>query len=181
MLDLLLALLAAPAPSAPAADGQWGGGESSEREGVIKPRMSYPVGNPEAMGRIMLGAMRDERRKEEGCRKFGCLIVVNDSASYRLQEFHVRPLAPKGDADWGPNQLDRPLRSREGIVRFKLDDQRFCNWPVRFVLRDPKTRENIPLDANANLCAAPMHNTVLRVRYVRPEVTVEQPAGPATP
>lgn len=173
LLSFCLLACAAAAPAA-AQEKVW---DDRGGEGIIKPKMSYPVGNPDAIARIMWGSMRLAEAKQEACRQFGCLIVVNDSRSYRLQEFYVRPVDPRSANDWGPNQLDRPLRAREAAIRIKLPGERFCNWPVRFVVRNPKTKEVFPIEMTASLCVAPRHDTVLRLRILKPDVQVAPPDG----
>jgi hypothetical protein len=146
--------------------------DDSLREGQIKPVMSYPAGNPDAIGRLAWNAMRSRAHKEKVCELLGCFVVVNESLTYRLKEFYVRPIKPKSASDWGENQLDRPLGNKEVLVRFKLPDARFCEWPVRFVLRRDKTKELVPIETTASLCAAPHRHTVLRLRIQRPVVEV---------
>jgi hypothetical protein len=146
--------------------------QDAEDEGVIKPKMSYPVGNPDAIARMTWGALKYAARQDK-CHEVGCLILINDSTNYRLQEFHVRPLTPRTAEDWGPNQLDQSLAPHEAAIRFKLPDQRFCKWPVKFVLRHRKTSETFPVETSANLCASPNRDTVLRVKVVRPDVYVD--------
>jgi hypothetical protein len=141
-------------------------------EGVIMPKMSYPAGKPAAIARMTWNALRYASRQER-CHEVGCLILINDSANYRLQEFYVRPTMPRAADDWGPNQIDQSLAPHEATVRFKLADQRFCKWPVKFVLRHRKTKEVFPVETSANLCATPNQDTVLRVRIVKPDVYVD--------
>ena len=146
--------------------------DAEDEEGVIKPKMSYPAGNPDAIARMTWGALKYAARQDR-CHEVGCLILINDSANYRLQEFHVRPVTPRTSDDWGPNQLDESLAPHEAAIRFKLADQRFCKWPVRFVLRHRQTKEIFPVETSANLCASPNQDTVLRVKIVKPEVHVD--------
>ena len=162
--------------ASPAASQMVWQGEST-RDGVIKPKMSYPVGNPDAIGRIMWGNLRLAAARQKACMEIGCLIIINGSDSYRLDEFYVRPVSPRTPSDWGPNQFDRPLRAREAAVRFKLPDERFCSWPVRFVMRNRKTREVVPIETSASLCASPRKDTVLNVRVLHPDVKVEEPTA----
>jgi hypothetical protein len=169
MRALAFVVILGAAASSAAGQWVWDGGS---REGQIKPVMSYPAGNPDAIGRLAWNAMRTQVNRERACEALGCLVVVNESNSYRLKEFYVRPLKPKSAADWGQNQLDRPLESKQALVRFKLPDARFCEWPVRFVMRHRKTKELVPIETNASLCAEPHRYTVLRLRIQRPKVIV---------
>ena len=143
-----------------------------EGEGVVAAIMSYPAGKPGAIARMAWDAMRYAAR-EDRCRDLGCLILINNSQNYRLQGFYVRPVTPRRTEDWGDNQIEHALGPNEATVRFKLADQRFCKWPVKFVLRNWKTKEIYPVETTANLCVSPGQHTVLKVRIVKPEVYVD--------
>ena len=141
-------------------------------EGVVPAIMSYPAGKPGAIARMAWDALRYAARKDR-CKQLGCLILINDSQNYRLQGFYVRPVTPRSDDDWGSNQIEQSLAPNEATVRFKLPDQRFCKWPVKFVLRNRKTKEVYPVETTANICASPGLHTVVKVRIVKPEVYVD--------
>ena len=141
-------------------------------EGVVKAIMSYPAGKPGAIARMTWDALRYAAQQDR-CRDLGCLILINDSQSYRLQGFYVRPVRPRAPDDWGDNQIEHALGPNEATVRFKLPDQRFCKWPVKFILKNRKSKETYPVETTANLCVSPGQHTVLKVRIVKPEVYVD--------
>jgi len=141
-------------------------------EGVVPAIMSYPVGKPGVIARMTWDALRYAARADR-CRDLGCLILINDSQNYRLQGFYVRPVAPRTPEDWGDNQIAHALGPNEATVRFKLPDQRFCKWPVKFILRNRKSKEIYPVETTANLCVSPGQHTVLKVRIIKPEVFVD--------
>jgi len=143
-----------------------------EGEGVVKAIMSYPAGNPGAIARMTWDALRYAAR-EGRCRDLGCLILINDSKNYRLRGFYVRPVTPRTPEDWGDNQIEHALAPNEATVRFKLQDQRFCSWPVKFVLQNNKSKEVYPVETTASLCSSPGQDTVLKVRILKPEVYVD--------
>lgn len=48
-----------------------------------------------------------------------------------------------------------------------------CDVPVRFVLRNPGTRDVVQFDTRTSLCTGPHNDSPARIRAVVPEVTVE--------
>ena len=71
------------------------------------------------------------------------------------------------------HQFGRPLDPKRATWRFKTGGPGTCDVPVRFVMRNPKTRDVVQFDTRTSLCSGPRNDSLVRIRAVVPEVRVE--------
>ena len=145
-------------------------GASEDR---ILPKTSYPLGRSDLVAQGMAADLRVERVKRRLCDEFGCLVVRNESRNYNLTGFYVKMPDMIGTDRWGVNQLDEPLRPNYSLLKVKMGDADACALPVRFELRRRRSGERATVLAEGNFCSTPRQISLLSVRVVSPQVTVE--------
>ena len=165
-----LLVTAGLAAAAAAQQAPWDNDEAAGD--TIAPITSYPLGRADMVAMGLVQSLRLTRVKEDLCQKYGCLVIVNESRAYKVTEMRVEMTDRRGSKRWGPNQLDRPLLSREATLRIKVPDLADCDLPVRFKLREAKGREEFEILDRVRLCAEPERHTLMRIRVVKPTVEV---------
>lgn len=143
---------------------------------------SYPYGQSDLMARQMANSVRSARMKRDLCQQYGCLVIANQSKTFRITEFRVRERSRDGTLRWSENQFrqfGQPLGPRKAVYLFKTGKPETCDWPVLFVLSDPERRETMTVEMRASLCTSPHQDSLVRVNVVRPEVIVGE-ADPRT-
>lgn len=121
----------------------------------------------------LLSAMRLQQRERDLCWELGCVVILNASKTYRIESFFVGEQR-RGRLVWSRNQFGKPLLPRRATFRFKMDGEN-CERPVRFVFRDPQTKEALNVDDRVNFCPTPRVDSLLKLNVLRPRVIVEQP------
>ena len=172
MLATLL-LLAAPTPAqimVPTTDPFAGGDEADK----IRPKTSYPLGQSDVVARQMALGLRLERVQRDLCAELGCLMIINESKVYQVTAFYAQTAGPDGKVEWSSNQFGSPLYPKRATWRFKTGGPGTCDVPVRFTLRNPKTRETVQFETRTSLCSSPHTDSLVRIRAVLPEVQVGQ-------
>jgi hypothetical protein len=147
----------------------------SAAEDTLPPNTSYPLGESEMIANNMMVSMRLEQRQRDLCLQYGCLVIVNESTSYRITEFRVRESAKDGTLRWSDNQFRQfgvSLYPKKATFFFKTGKPETCDWPVMFVLKDLKRRDSISVEGRAALCSSPHRNSLVRVKVIYPSVTV---------
>jgi len=172
MMRLSIGLLAAFAAAAPSAAQQSPFENGQEAGDLVAPITSYPLGRADLVAAGMVRTLAMTRVKEDLCLRYGCLVIVNESRAYKVMEMRVEMTDRKGAKRWGPNQLDRPLLSRQATLRIKVPELADCDLPVRFTLRESKGREEVALEDKVRLCAEPDRHTLMRIKVVKPTVEV---------
>lgn len=168
----LLALLAAPAGAqvvVPTTD-PFAGGNAEDK---ILPKTSYPLGRADIVARQMVLGLRLERKQRDLCAELGCLMIVNESKSYQVTAFYAQTPGADGTPEWSSNQFGQPLYPRRATWRFKTGGAATCDVPVRFTMRNPKTRDSFDFETRTSLCSGPHNDSLVRIRIVLPEVRVE--------
>lgn len=159
-------LLAIPAFAQDSLDG-------AQSEDTIHPRTFTVPGASQQVGYGLARSLMLERKVQDYCWEYGCLVIVNETANYNVTGFFVEMPARDGGKRWGPNQFGRQLDPMKATLRFKTADASACEHPVMFVLKHRKTKEIARIETNASLCKTPQTDSLLRIRMVKPEVRVE--------
>lgn len=172
LLSLLAAVPAAAQVVEPTGSPFTGGGEAEDK---ILPKTSYPLGRSDTVARQMALGLRLERTQRNLCAELGCLMIVNETKSYEVTAFYAQTAGPGtgGKPEWSANQFGRPLYPKRATWRFKTGGPDTCNVPVRFVLRNPKTKDVVEFETRTSLCSGPRNDSLVRIRAVVPEVRVE--------
>jgi hypothetical protein len=144
-------------------------------EGSAPPVTSYPLGESEAVARVMLSTLRMEQKKRDLCWELGCVVFVNESKTYMVSGFYVQTAAADGKLEWSRNQFLIPLLAKRATFRFKTGGPDACDLPARFVLRAPHSKETVSYDTRVSLCSSPHHDSLVRIHVVIPEVEVGAP------
>ena len=142
-------------------------------EDRILPKTSYPLGRADMVAQSLASSLRAEHAKRRLCDEFGCLVVRNESRTYTLTGFYVKMPRMLGTDQWGPNQLDEPLRPSYSLLKVKTGDANACSLPVRFELKKRRTGERATVLSDGNFCSTPGQTSVLRIRVVTPRVVLE--------
>ncbi|HEX6742256.1 MAG TPA: hypothetical protein VF079_10755 [Sphingomicrobium sp.] len=167
-----LLLFAAPADAqimVPTTD-PFAGHEAAD---TIPPKTSYPLGRADLVARQMVLGLKLERAQRDLCAELGCLMIINESKSYQVTAFYAQTAGADGTPEWSSNQFGRPLYPKRATWRFKTGGPGTCDVPVRFVLRNPKTKDEIQFDTRTSLCSGPHNDSLVRIRAVVPEVKVD--------
>lgn len=167
-----LLLLAAPAAAQVMipTTSPFAGGEAEDK---ILPKTSYPLGRADVVARQMVLGLRLERAQRDLCAELGCLMIVNESRSYQVTAFYAQTAGADGTPEWSSNQFGQPLYPKRATWRFKTGGPGTCDVPVRFVLRNPRTRDQIRFETRTSLCSGPHNDSLVRIRAVAPEVKVD--------
>lgn len=171
-LILLAALPAAPAAALvfePTAS-PFGAGEAEDK---VLPKTSYPLGRSDVVAREMVLGLKLERAQRDLCAELGCLMIVNESRTYQVTAFYAQTSGADGKPQWSSNQFGRPLYPKRATWRFKTGGPGTCDVPVRFVLRNPRTKDVVEFETRTSLCSGPRNDSLVRIRAVVPEVRVE--------
>ena len=142
-------------------------------EDKILPKTSYPLGRSDIVARQMVLGLRLERMQRDLCEELGCLMIVNESRSYQVTGFYAQTASTDGKPEWSTNQFGRPLYPKRATWRFKTGGPGTCDVPVRFVLRNPRTKDVVEFETRTSLCSGPRNDSLVRIRAVVPEVRVE--------
>ena len=102
-----------------AASAQSGDAESAD---TVPPKTSYPLGNSQLVAQNMMAALRIEHAKRDLCWRLGCLVVANESRSYKVTGFFVQMPDMLGTDRWGAQPI-RPTAARPKR-RAALQDRR---------------------------------------------------------
>ncbi|MFL6730066.1 MAG: hypothetical protein ACJ8E3_09755 [Sphingomicrobium sp.] len=173
-LPTLAALLLLTTPTAaqimvPTTD-PFAGGNAEDK---ILPKTSYPLGRADLVARQMVLGLKLERAQRDLCAELGCLMIVNESRTYEVIAFYAQTAGADGKPEWSSNQFGRPLYPKRATWRFKTGGAATCNVPVRFTLRNRKTRDTFDFETRTSLCSGPHNDSLVRIRVVLPEVRVE--------
>lgn len=142
-------------------------------EDKVLPKTSYPLGRSDVVARQMALGLRLERVQRDLCAELGCLMIVNESRTYQVTAFYAQTMGADGKPEWSSNQFGEPLYPKRATWRFKTGGPATCDVPVRFVLRNPKTRDVVQFETRTSLCSGPHNDSLVRIRAVIPEVKVE--------
>jgi len=146
------------------------GGEAEDK---VRPKTSYPLGQSDVVARQMVLGLRLERRQRDLCAELGCLMIINESKSYRVTAFYAQTKGRDGTPEWSSNQFGQPLYPKRATWRFKTGGPDACDVPVRFVMLNPKTHDSFQFDTRTSLCSGPHNDSLVRIRAVIPQVEVE--------
>jgi hypothetical protein len=145
----------------------------SEAADTVAPKTSYPLGRSDIVARQMVLGLRLERMQRDLCAELGCLLIINESKSYQVTAFYAQTAGPDGKPEWSRNQFGRPLYPKQATWRFKTGGAGTCDVPVRFVMRNPKTKDSFQFDTRTSLCSGPHNDSLVRIRAVVPQVEVK--------
>ena len=169
----LAMMVAASALIVPPAFGQLTSPSDAEIEDTLWPKTFTVPGASQQTAQGLAQSLILERRAQDYCWEYGCLVIVNETANYNVTGFFVH--MPTGaNKRWGPNQFGEQLYPMRATYRFKTGDPpATCDLPVLFVLKHKKTKEVARIETRASLCKSPQVDSLVRIRMVKPEVTVE--------
>lgn len=190
MTSMRLALTALVALAAPGvAQAQVGGGEpmGPNSGGVFPLRQDIrPMGFQ--TGRYKSGFEYTAHFEADECKTFGCIVVVNKSASVEVVQFYINDgdVDSRGVPDWGANQFQGFHLDPNRAVWTPRPRKMKCESVVRVVLRDPKTGKQSEGIERMDLCKMPKTGfAVLEIQgdsgrvILEPGTPTEQPAAPA--
>jgi len=140
---------------------------------TVAPQTSYPLGRSDLVARQMVLGLRLERMQRDLCAELGCLMIINESKSYQVTAFYAQTTGPDGKLEWSRNQFGEPLYPKRATWRFKTGGANSCDVPVRFVLRNPKTKDTFQFETRTSLCSGPHNDSLVRIRAVVPSVEVK--------
>jgi hypothetical protein len=140
---LIAVLIATLQPCAAYAQGEW-----------TKPRTGGEIMAEEAQYHFTV-----EKRRDDKCRRFGCLIVINETREYTMTGMYLDTafMEGRGEAVWSKNLLYwpgiYPMRATSFPTAFKR--QEACAIPARFEFEHTGTRETVSAFATVSLCRRP--------------------------
>jgi hypothetical protein len=154
---LIALLIASLQPCAAYAQGEW----------------TEPRSRSETMVQEAVYEFAVEKRHNDKCRRFGCLIIINETRDYMLTGMFLDTAFMEGGKPvWSDNMLNSPgiypMRATLFPTAFKR--QEACAVPGRFELRNDETKERVAVYLPVSLCQRP------GVPFVRLRVRVP-PAG----
>jgi hypothetical protein len=120
----------------------------------------------------MVLGLKLERAQRDLCAELGCLMIINESKTYRVTGFFARTAGADGRPEWSSNQFGRPLYPKSATWRFKTGGPGTCDVPVRFTLHNPKTKDTFEFETRTSLCSGPHNDSLVRIRAIIPEVKV---------
>jgi hypothetical protein len=144
----------------------------AESADTIRPKTFTVPGASQQVAARFAAQMMLAQREEDFCREFGCLVIINETANFNVTGFFVDMPGRDGTRRWGPNQFGEQLYPLRATYRFKTGDETACARPVLFVLRHKETKEVFKIETHASLCKSPQMDSVVRIRMVKPQVTV---------
>lgn len=144
----------------------------AESADTLRPKTFTVPGASQEVAAGFARQMILEQRVKDYCWEFGCLVIINETSNFNVTGFFVDMPRRDGTRRWGPNQFGEQLYPMKATYRFKTGDATACSRPVLFVLRHKKTKEVARIETQASLCKSPKVDSVLRIRMVKPEVTV---------
>ena len=131
----------------------------------------------------MMAQFGTAQRDIDNCWKLGCVLIVNETKNFDVVGFYVDSAKAGAATEWSRNQFGAPLRPMKVTMRFKTGGTDTCNIPVKFVLRDRDSKEQLEVAGNVSLCTSPHQDTLLRIKAPKGTVTVlpvdPEPAKPA--
>jgi len=136
------------------------------------PRNYTTPGGSQAEAAGMLAEMRLQQKERDLCQDYGCIVIVNETRSYRVTGFYVGEHGRRGDLRWSRNQFGDPLLPRRATFRYKSAKED-CARPVRFTLRRSGTGETMTVERIADFCPTPMVHSLIRIKVLTPDVIVE--------
>lgn len=146
------------------------GGDGAD---AVAPKTSYPLGRSDVVAQQMVLGLKLERMQRDLCAELGCLMIINESKFYQVTAFYAQTKGRGGKPEWSSNQFGQPLYPKRATWRFKTGGADSCDVPVRFVLRNPRTRDTIQFETRTSLCSGPHNDSLVRIRAVVPQVEVE--------
>lgn len=146
----------------------------AESADTIRPKTLTIPGASQQVAHGFARSLMLERRQQDYCWEYGCLVIVNETQFYNIIGFYVEQPRRDGMPHWGPNQFGEQLYPMKATFRFKTGDASACDRPVLFVLRHKQTKEVTRIETRASLCKAPQTDSVVRIKMVKPTVTVEE-------
>jgi len=139
---------------------------------TILPITSYPLGQSEIVAHAALQNLRYHWIEKDLCDRYGCLVVRNESKNYKVAEFRIMSHLRDGTKRWSANLLDHPMLQTDTVTRIKTASID-CERPIRFLLKQRKTKETVVMEGVTNLCTTPHVDNLIRINVKVPEVTVE--------
>ena len=167
-------LLVTPQPSFAqwvASDGKRSGDEANSGA----PGNLHTPGAARQIAQAFAATMRAEQTQRNRCWQSGCLVIVNETHGYDVIGFYVEPRRRKpGRSEWGRNLFQDPLLPRKATLAVKGEaGTPPCEQKVRFLLRHRETRDELTLDGQASLCSTPHVDSLLRIKALEAQVTLE--------
>jgi hypothetical protein len=129
-------------------------------------------GGSQALAGNLLSEMRLQWQQQDLCDSYGCIVIVNQTSSYRVTGFFVGERRRDGAVRWSSNQFGDALLPQRATYRYK-SAKADCARPVRFTLRHRETKETLTIEQVADFCPTPKVHSLLRINVLRPEVFVE--------
>lgn len=139
-------------PCAAHAQGEW-----------TKPRTRGEIMAEEATYHFTV-----EKRRDDKCQRFGCLIVINETRDFTMTGMFLDTAFMRGGPPvWSKNMLYAPgiypMRATSFPTAFKR--QEACAIPARFEFRHAATRRTATVRTKVSLCQRPGQPFIrLRVR-----------------
>lgn len=126
-------------PVAAQAQGEWG--EPRTRSQVMAAEASYHF--------------TVEKRRDNQCERFGCLIVINETRDFTMTGMFLDTAFMKGGPPvWSKNILYSPgiypMRATSFPTPFKLEQA--CEVPARFEFRHADRRRTATVRTKVSLC-----------------------------
>ena len=116
-----------------------------------------------------------ERQMTDQCKKYGCLAIVNMTDNYDAVGLYLDAGPPTGHANpkWSPNQFSHArLEPHKAYVMLKSGNATMCGLPARVELEHQKTREQLTVLGQVDLCRSGQDSQLL-IRVLTPEVNAE--------
>lgn len=182
MTKLGLALVTIAALAAPGvAQAQVRGGQQIGQGGAYPlPQDIRPMGFQQH--RYASGYEDTAHFEADQCKQFGCIIVVNKSATLDVTGFFINDgkIDTRGVPDWGADQFQGFSLSPSRAVWTVRPNKMKCDTVVRIVLRDPKSGEENEAIQHFDMCSMPKSGfAILEVQGDGPRVILE-PGAAAT-
>ena len=179
MTKLGLALVAIAALTAPGiALAQVRGGQQIGQGGAYPlPQDIRPMGIQQNRYTSSVDAAHFEA---DQCKQFGCIIVVNKSASLDVTQFFINDgkVDTRGIPDWGADQFKGFRLSPSRAVWTVRPNKMKCDTVVRIVLRDPKSGEENEAIQHFDMCGMPKSGfAILEIQGDGPRVILEPGAA----
>lgn len=176
MTKLGLTLVAIAALTVPGiALAQVRGGEQIGRGGAYPlPQDIRPIGFQQH--RYASGYEDTAHFEADQCKRAGCIIVVNKSATLDVTQFFINDgkIDTRGVPDWGADQFQGFRLEPSRAVWTVRPNKMKCETVVRVVLRDPKSGEETEAIRRLDMCSMRKSGfAILEIQGNGPRVILE--------
>jgi hypothetical protein len=143
-----------------------------------------PRASPELAARAWM-IRNAPQHVQDNCWKLGCMIIINETHGYDAIGFYVDAAKTGKKEHWSANQFGEALQPAKATIRFKTGGPDTCNLPVRIVLKQRETGEQIEVEGSSSFCTSPHQDSLVRIKLLEGKVFVrgddETPLPDTTP